>query len=277
MSEDDPPSTWISRFLARKENRFLLHIPDSYIGDDFNLNELSSTVPNFPQALSLILEEEEDSSSDDDEDSDDQENDCDSDHFAEEIHRSAKLLYYLIHQRFLLTRAGMEEMAGRYAAGEFGICPRTCCEGTKTLPTGISDLPGKHAFKLFCPRCADVYYPEDPKFQFVDGCAWGTSFAQVFFTTFSPLLSAGSNNSNNNNNRNSNISINELEDLAGIEACQMVRIGGEEASEDAEMLVYTPRIFGFKIHSISCAGPRRSDLRVKQNMFTCYSRRPVPK
>ena len=235
MSEDDPPSTWISRFLSRKENRFLIHIPDSYLMDDFNLNELSCTVPNFSKALSLILEEEDEESDDED---DDEEDDRDSDHFSEEIHRSAKLLYYLVHQRFLLTRVGMEEMAGRYATGEFGLCPRACCEGTRTIPTGISDSPGKHAFKLFCPRCADVYYPEDAKFQFVDGCAWGTSFAQVFFTTFPPLLSANATNSSANNS--SNLSINELEDLNGIAACETVKIGGENASEDAEMLIYNP-------------------------------------
>jgi casein kinase II subunit beta len=271
--------TWISRFLDRKENRFLLRIPDAYLEDDFNLNELSSIVPNFSCALSLILEEnlqeEEEQDSGNRDDYDSEENQID--HTAEEIHRSAKLLYYLAHQRFLLTRIGMQEMAERYANGEYGVCPRTCCEGTKVIPTGISDLPGKHAFKLYCPQCADVYYPEDPKFQFVDGCAWGTSFAQVFFTTFSPLLSpntAVAAAAAASKCDNSNLSINELEDLSEIAAVEAVRIA---AGEEAEMLIYTPKIFGFKIHSISSAATRRADLRVKQNMFTCYTKLEIPK
>lgn len=47
------------------------------------------------------------------------------------------------------------------------------------LPVGISDVPRTSRFKLFCPRCDEVYIPKVRNLN-VDGACYGTSFPHVF-------------------------------------------------------------------------------------------------
>ena len=60
FSGDDSEETWINWFLSKKENKFLLHIPLTYIMDDFNLTELPLQVAHFREARSLILDDDSD-------------------------------------------------------------------------------------------------------------------------------------------------------------------------------------------------------------------------
>lgn len=88
------------------------------------------------------------------------------------IESSAEMLYGLIHQRFICSRAGIQQMSEKYELGHFGCCPRTYCEQARTLPVGLSDIPGEETVKLFCPSCLDVYVPPNSRFQTVDGAFW---------------------------------------------------------------------------------------------------------
>src|SRR4051812_46160593 len=83
------------------------------------------------------------------------------------IESSAEMLYGLIHQRFICSRAGIQIMSEKYEMGHFGHCPRTNCNQTRTLPVGLSDIPGEDTVKLFCPSCLDVYVPPNSRFQTV--------------------------------------------------------------------------------------------------------------
>jgi casein kinase II subunit beta len=105
------------------------------------------------------------------------------------VEASAELLYGLVHQRYVLTRAGLHAMvskprtaitivvvlntkffqAEKYEAGVFGSCPRVYCMGCNVVPCGRSDLPGLDTVKLFCPNCNDIYVPASSRFQGVDG------------------------------------------------------------------------------------------------------------
>lgn len=104
------------------------------------------------------------------------------------VEASAELLYGLCHQRFILTRAGLQAMVSthiapapcaarkrvppqvdKYEAGVFGSCPRVYCNGCNVVPCGRSDLPGMDTVKLFCPNCNDIYTPPSSRFQGVDG------------------------------------------------------------------------------------------------------------
>ncbi len=57
------------------------------------------------------------------------------------IESSAEMLYGLIHQRFICSRAGIQQMSEKYELGHFGVCPRTNCNLARTLPVGLSDIP----------------------------------------------------------------------------------------------------------------------------------------
>ncbi|KAI7564788.1 Casein kinase II subunit [Hortaea werneckii] len=100
------------------------------------------------------------------------------------------MLYGLIHQRFITSRPGIQQMAEKYELGHFGHCPRVHCGGAKVLPVGCSDIPGQETVKLFCPSCLDVYNPPNSRFQAVDGAFFGTTFGCLFFMTF-PELGVG--------------------------------------------------------------------------------------
>jgi casein kinase II subunit beta len=116
------------------------------------------------------------------------------------VEASAELLYGLVHQRYVLTRAGLHAMvselpllhhrghnyelkysqAEKYEAGVFGSCPRVYCMGCNVVPCGRSDLPGLETVKLFCPNCNDIYVPASSRFQGVDGM-FPSASARYFF------------------------------------------------------------------------------------------------
>ncbi|KAK4695244.1 casein kinase II subunit beta, partial [Phenoliferia sp. Uapishka_3] len=148
-----------------------------FIEDDFNLTGLSALVPFYKEAMEMVLDVEAE----------------------EEAHRvpdvtivesSAELLYGLIHQRFIITRQGLQQMVtavptalfrpslltlihqrlqyAKYDATHFGTCPRVYCTSGKLVPCGRSDLPGVDTVKLYCPSCVDMYVPPSSRFLGVD-------------------------------------------------------------------------------------------------------------
>ncbi|KAF9586080.1 casein kinase 2 regulatory subunit [Lunasporangiospora selenospora] len=139
-------------------HRYFTEVADEFVEDDFNLTGLSSIVPFFKEALEMILdlEPEEDSTKVPD---------------VSIVEASAEQLYGLIHQRFIVTRQGLQQMADKYRAGHFGACPRTLCQSTNVVPCGRYDLPGVETVKLYCPSCA--YF--------------GTTFPHMLFHVFPDL------------------------------------------------------------------------------------------
>ena len=97
------------------------------------------------------------------------------------------MLYGLVHQRYILTRVGLQAMvrwfaicnapgvigwafqAEKYENGTFGTCPRVYCVGCNVVPCGRVDIPGTDTVKLFCPNCNDIFIPPSSRFQGVDG------------------------------------------------------------------------------------------------------------
>ncbi|KAK5006169.1 casein kinase 2 regulatory subunit, partial [Elasticomyces elasticus] len=172
--------SWISAFCTIVGHEYFAEVSEDFIEDDFNLTGLQSQVPMYKEALEMILdvepedasEEEEEEEDDDDDDDEDAMGDGNGDtrgfrrNGAERRHMrmasdlsviegSAEMLYGLIHQRFITSRPGIQQMAEKYDSGHFGHCPRVYCNGAKVLPVGCSDIPGMETVKLFCPSCLD--------------------------------------------------------------------------------------------------------------------------
>jgi len=176
------------------------------------------------------------------------------------IESSAEMLYGLIHQRFICSRAGIQQMSEKYELTHFGICPRTNCDGTRTLPVGLSDVPGEDTVKLFCPSCLDVYVPPNSRFQTVDGAFFGRTFGALFLLTFPEYdiskkgaeTLAGAHGGART--AAANVDDDHKEKINGMSACNLAPGLGKGK-------MYEPKIYGFKVSERARSGPRMSWLR----------------
>ena len=112
---------------------------------------------------------------------------------SQRIHKvleTARVLYGLIHARYILTAQGLSDMKAKFKASEFGACPRTLCEKQTVLPVGLSDsvsLSGENPMKLFCARCRELYDHNVPGGNYIDGAFFGSTFPHLFLQTYGDL------------------------------------------------------------------------------------------
>lgn len=181
------------------------------------------------------------------------------------VESSAEMLYGLIHQRFICSRVGIQQMSEKYELGHFGVCPRTHCSMARTLPVGLSDIPGVDTVKLFCPSCLDVYVPPNSRFQTVDGAFFGRTFGALFLMTFPDydISKTGTDTLSNLGRSSTSASVSVDENLM---------INGMYARNIAPGLgkgrIYQPKIYGFKVAEIARSGPRMQWLRDKPEDIT---------
>jgi casein kinase II subunit beta len=190
------------QFLAGRGNEYFCDIDEDYLTDRFNLTGLNTEVQYYQYALELVT--------------DVLDIECD-DEMREQIEKSARHLYGLVHARFIVTTRGLQKMVSRassirhagaagnanlvrvcvlqvekYKKGEFGKCPRVMCAGQPLLPTGQHDLPLHGFVKLYCPRCEDLYNPKSSRHAAIDGAYFGTSFHSILFQVYPNLMPAKS-------------------------------------------------------------------------------------
>ncbi|KZP32986.1 hypothetical protein FIBSPDRAFT_671720, partial [Athelia psychrophila] len=240
--------TWISWFCSLPGHEYFCEVSEDFIEDDFNLTGLNAMVPFWKEAMEMVLdvEPDEDSSKIPD---------------VSIVEASAELLYGLVHQRYILTRAGLQAMVDKYENGVFGVCPRVYCLGCNVVPCGRSDLPGLDTVKLFCPNCNDIYIPPSSRFQGVDGAFFGTTFAHLFFQSYRELAPApfwkptAAPLSPGRSPRGA----------TGNPARQspFVNPNPHGGQKRAEGHVYVPRIYGFKVSEKAKCGPRMQWLRLR--------------
>ncbi|KAF9075718.1 casein kinase II regulatory subunit-domain-containing protein [Rhodocollybia butyracea] len=238
--------TWISWFCSLPGHEYFCEVSEDFIEDDFNLTGLNTMVPFWKEAMEMVLdvEPDEDTSKIPD---------------VSIVESSAEMLYGLVHQRYILTRAGLSTMVDKYEAGIFGSCPRVYCMGTNVVPCGRSDMPGLDTVKLFCPNCNDIYVPPSSRFQGVDGAFFGTTFAHLFFQTYRELSPApfwkATSSSSHASPRSSTGSVSQN--------ATFVNPNPHGGQKRAAGYVYVPRIYGFKVSERAKCGPRMQWLRLR--------------
>ncbi|KAJ5067879.1 casein kinase ii subunit beta [Anaeramoeba ignava] len=169
---ENQPVSWVSWFCSLKGNEFFCQVDESYINDNFNLTGLSSQIPYYNYAISVIRDEEI-------EDLDDL-----TEEQQEVIESAAEMLYGLIHSRYILTPSGLQAMAKKFQNAEFGKCPHFYCEKQPCLPVGQSESLRQDTVKLFCPRCQEIYFPKLARHSNIDGAYFGTTFPHFFLKVF---------------------------------------------------------------------------------------------
>lgn len=202
--------------------------------DRFNLTGLQTEVPYYQYALDLVTDVF-DLDADDD--------------LREQIEKSARHLYGLVHARYIVTTRGLSKMVrstpphpvdpfilkltrsqlDKYKKCEFGKCPRVMCDGHPLLPMGQSDLPNMSTVKLYCPKCEDIYNPKSSRHASIDGAYFGTSFHSILFQVYPAL------------------------------------------NPEKSLRRYEPRIYGFKVHAAAALArwqdDRRDDLHWRLGEF----------
>ncbi|EST07395.1 Casein kinase II, regulatory subunit [Kalmanozyma brasiliensis GHG001] len=275
-SSDYAANSWVTWFLSTKGNEYFCEVDEDYILDRFNLTGLNAEVQHYPQALDLITDSLEDDL---------------SDSIRDSVEAQAKLLYGLVHARYIITTRGLAKMLEKYKRADFGRCPRVLCYQQPLLPVGLSDNPFQKAVKLFCPRCEDIYSPKSSRHGTIDGAFFGSTFPHMLFmvypnvlpskspTSQSPFLLSGSSQHRSDARTHADqadvddsiMSIpgaagngSSLSGAAGSSSAVAAAAGGaaggpgsnnppanSTAAAAAKVERYRPRIFGFPVHETS--------------------------
>ncbi|KAI0956518.1 hypothetical protein AcV7_006900 [Taiwanofungus camphoratus] len=228
-------------FACKCGNEYFCEVEEDYILDRFNLTGLNTEVQHYSQALDLITDNLDDDIQDE---------------FRGTLDVQARLLYGLIHARWIVTARGLSKMLEKYKKADFGRCPRVLCQSQPLLPVGLTDVPYEKSVKLYCARCEDIYSPKSSRHGSIDGAYFGTSFPHLLFLVYPSLIPPKSGPvelgsvrgpaSSEEGGRRSRRPREEQEPPADI--------GGEGVSTSAAALKadrYRPRIFGFHVNEIA--------------------------
>ncbi|KAL1992347.1 hypothetical protein VTN49DRAFT_4379 [Thermomyces lanuginosus] len=172
-TDSDYTSYWRDWFISARGNEYFCEIDEEYLTDRFNLTGLNTEVQYYQYALDLITDVF-------DLDADDE--------LREQIEKSARHLYGLVHARYIVTTRGLAKMLEKYKRADFGRCPRVLCDQHPLLPMGLSDVPNQKTVKLYCAKCEDIYNPKSSRHASIDGAYFGTSFHNILFQVYPSLV-----------------------------------------------------------------------------------------
>ncbi|KAI0035514.1 casein kinase II, regulatory subunit, partial [Vararia minispora EC-137] len=237
---------WISWFLSSKGNEYFCEVEEDYILDRFNLTGLNTEVQNYSQALDLITDNLADEDYQDD--------------LRGSLDIQARLLYGLIHARWIVTARGLQKMLEKYKKADFGRCPRVLCQSQSLLPVGLTDVPYEKSVKLYCGRCEDIYSPKSSRHGSIDGAYFGTSFPHLLFLVYPNLIppktgpaessrggGAAGAGEDAANARRRGVRVREDGEGAG----EGIGEGISTATVALRADRYRPRIFGFHVNEIA--------------------------
>ncbi|PFH52783.1 hypothetical protein AMATHDRAFT_139380 [Amanita thiersii Skay4041] len=247
--------TWISWFCSLPGHEYFCEVTEDFIEDDFNLTGLNTMVPFWKEAMEMVLDVEPDEEAGKIPD-------------VSIVESSAEMLYGLVHQRYILTRMGLQAMLEKYETGVFGSCPRVYCDGCNVVPCGRSDTPGLDTVKLYCPNCNDIYVPPSSRYQGVDGifftgAFFGTTFAHLFFQTYRELAPAPFWKPPSSGGSSLSPRSISSTNSQGSRQTPFVNPNPYGGQKRASGYVYVPRIYGFKVSERARSGPRMQWLRLR--------------
>ncbi|KAK4987143.1 casein kinase 2 regulatory subunit [Elasticomyces elasticus] len=164
---------WIQLFISSRGNEYFCEIDEDYLTDRFNLTGLNTEVQYYQYALDLVTDVFDIEVDDD---------------MREQIEKSARHLYGMVHARYIVTTRGLAKMMEKFKQGVFGKCPRVICDSQHLLPMGQHDTANQSNVKLYCARCEDIYNPRSSRHNSIDGAYFGTSFHNILFQVYPAMM-----------------------------------------------------------------------------------------
>ncbi|KIY70283.1 hypothetical protein CYLTODRAFT_371190 [Cylindrobasidium torrendii FP15055 ss-10] len=254
-SDSDYSRCWVSWFLSSKGNEYFCEVDEDFIVDRFNLTGLNSEVSNYNQALELITDNLDEDIQDD---------------LRASLDVQARLLYGLIHARWIVTTRGLQKMLDKYKRVEFGRCPRVMCQQQPLLPVGLTDTPYQKSVKLYCGRCEDIYSPKSSRHAAIDGAYFGTTFPHLLFLIYpnlippksGPPLDSASTMRNEPAEGGSRRRRNVRDEIQEAVAGDGADINTSSVALKVER--YRPRIYGFQVNEVAKLQRWQEALRDRQ-------------
>lgn len=154
-----------SMYMDTSPNSWLVEIDDYYLQSSVSYYGLNNYVDHCNRASLIIKGRQIDTSEY-------------SQSRLESLAESCRLLYGLLHQRYITTEDGVFKLFEKYKRGIYGKCPRVACKGKHLVPMGFNIEPNKDKVKLWCPQCHDVYNP--PPHIDIDGAFFGPDLPIMF-------------------------------------------------------------------------------------------------
>lgn len=166
---------WIDRFIRKSSSKLFVRIDQEFISTTFNVYGIKNRIHEFHYAYEMLRKGYITS--------------VDAEEYdAEEIDEDTEKLYGFLHLRYLLTKPGMQLMFEKFNQDTFPTCPRVHCKGTHCLPYGLTEEPGQHTVRMFCPSCCDIYNVTDPDLKKVDGAYFGSSWIHMFLMKYPQVI-----------------------------------------------------------------------------------------
>lgn len=169
----DALSSWLATFLQEPRNKYLVLVDEEFMLNSFNLAGMKTKIDHFNAAYEVLRRS------------------AVPDVEREAVLHEAEVLYGMLHQRFILTRPGMQLMFEKWQQGDFPKCPRVNCRAAEGLPYGLSEEWSRGTVKVFCPGCADVYAIDDPDVRGLDGAFFGPSWIHMFLQKWPQVIPPG--------------------------------------------------------------------------------------
>ena len=152
-----------SLYLDQSPTSWLVEIDDYFLQSTVSYYDLNNFVPSYRYAVSIIKGRRIDTSEM-------------SKQQVDSLVKSCKLLYGLLHQRYVISEDGIRKLFSKYKRGVYGTCPRVSCSGKGLIPMGFWNEPGKGKVKCWCPQCHDIYNANSD----LDGAFFGPDLPIMF-------------------------------------------------------------------------------------------------
>ncbi|OHT16032.1 Casein kinase II subunit beta [Tritrichomonas foetus] len=131
-------------YFDPSSQNWLVEIDDMYLQSAVSYYGLNSIVPNYSRAAGIIKGRRVDTSEM-------------SERQIKTLAESCRLLYGLLHQRYIVTEDGIRKLENKYRRKVYGVCPRVACKGRPLIPMGLTIEPRLGKVRRWCPQCHDIY------------------------------------------------------------------------------------------------------------------------
>jgi len=167
--------SWIDSFHRQSIGRIFVKVNEEFINNQFNVFGIKKIAELGDEAYEILKSPL---------------GSIDPSHKRKrDLENSLRLVYGIIHFRFLQTKIGQDKMHKKLMEKEFPSCPRVFCKDSVCLPYGIDEELGKSTMKWYCPNCCDVYNPDNNELNSLDGAFFGHSWVHMFIGRYPDIIS----------------------------------------------------------------------------------------